>query len=154
MLYQSEIAKIVMIAKQSHNLSRITIETNGTFLPTDELVRLSRDILWSVSPKLPSSGNPCLSTMYEWCDLPNIQFKFVLGNLSSDLNYLKHILDSISYHKPIYLHTVAYPTDSPEIYLHRVRALALLAKDLLPHHNIRVGVQLHKLLWGFDTEGV
>ena len=57
----------------------ITIETNGTILPF-----VSMDVdLFSVSPKLKSSGNSPIKpdVLRRWCTSENVQLKFVIADL-------------------------------------------------------------------------
>lgn len=72
--------ELINICREIEDYKTIAIETNGTILPSKELLR-SIDY-WSVSPKLSSSGNaPFPQAKFDaWLDIGYIQFKFVIKN--------------------------------------------------------------------------
>lgn len=153
LLKQQEILKIVRAIRglDGEMFHHITIETNGTINPAPHL----RPDLWSVSPKLTSSGEKYKPLVIETFALRNnTQFKFVISEDSKDLQDFISICHTLHPSTPIIVQPVAHPTDNVNSYLHRFRRLTETILDLELHNNIRILPQLHKLLWGFNTDGV
>lgn len=170
MLYQHEIMSMISKTRDEGYDSNITIETNGTIFPSDYLLGFTKEnnVLWSVSPKICSSGEVFnLDTITKFSKLENstktfksqfdIQFKFVIDN-DCDLDEALLILSAINKPKiPILLQPVLREDDTLEIYSKRGQWLGNKILELSKetgHKNIRLGVQLHKILWGFEKKQI
>ncbi len=73
----------------------VTVETNGTILGPVRAMRALDNVLWSISPKLPSSGCyvpladlPCYTLLYEEIQT---QWKFVVSNVADGAMLLKDL---------------------------------------------------------------
>lgn len=101
MMYQGFICDVIKkIYAVIGDLNHITIETNGTYLVSKELVELGRYYLiqFSVSQKLSSSGEPINKRLnylslasYFGCSYFDTQFKFVVSS-KTDIIEIKEIL--------------------------------------------------------------
>lgn len=158
LLQWRDIAVLIQQLPRRH----ITIETNGLHFAKELLPVVD---LWSVSPKMPSSGMPTsIETVEKFCALDNAVFKFVISD-EKDFAAMKSLMQNR--HKgrpvPIFLQpnasqpvqmggaTVAYLEDSLSTndYLDRVRWLVELAKqDEWAAKNCVVLGQQHLLLYG------
>lgn len=133
----------------------ITIETNGTIIPLPYITSMTPRLLWSVSPKLPSSGNsPNLKVIKHFNNYPgNVQFKFIIDNYSrQDIITLDKVLEHINPKHPIILQPMIRPGRSPEMITYDY--MFLIESSLSHHfsdHNIRIIPQLHKIAWGDKT---
>ena len=152
MLHSNVVSKIIMAINQ-YAYREITIETNGTIAPY-----YWSPTLWSISPKLHSSGteySPSIIQQFCNVDNANLQFKFVVSeddeqDLIDFVDICSHIDNTI----PIIVQPVAYDNDAKTIYMSRYKSLIKTILDLKLPNNIRITPQLHKLIWGFDSEGV
>lgn len=135
----------------------VTVETNGTiFKPYD------RVNLWSISPKLGSSGHkPNKRVLGEFIAhyAHKLQFKFVVGG-PEDLEAVKQLLGAfpeISRRAiPVILQPVGSPTQRTEDYLEGMRRTIeehLLADPFWQSYHWRFLPQFHRLLWG-DQRGI
>ena len=133
----------------------VTVETNAT-----RYLEEARVGLWSLSPKLGSSGmRPNRRVIGEFlARAPDrVQLKFVVDG-PADLDAVETLLDDLAVHEsiPVILQPVGFPTDTPEPYLERLRELAethVLARSAWRQRNARVTPQLHRLVWG-DRRGI
>ena len=129
----------------------VTVETNGTIPPSCVCVSL-----WSVSPKVGSSGHTPRPDVLEGLlkKSPSlIQFKFVVGgpgDLAEALALLASLPLVAVQGVPVILQPVGSPGDSREASLGALEALAGMvvgSPDWAPY-QVRVLPQLHRLLWG------
>jgi 7-carboxy-7-deazaguanine synthase len=128
----------------------VTVETNGTMFRPDRRVGL-----WSVSPKLGSSGQkPNLRVLGAYvAQVPDrLQLKFVISD-REDLDAVKTLLASLdgATKVPIILQPVGIPGESRDAYCEKLRELvetAILPDPFWEKYALRVLPQFHKLLWG------
>lgn len=132
MIHQKEILEI--LHKISFlNPKIITIETNGTIIPIEELrVKMFNFGLWSVSPK----SDKCNMKLFDGYN--KVQFKFVIENVNQ--------IDKI---KEINLHhqKIIQPNGFREDYSEACRELAeyIIEKR---YSDIIVLPQFHRIMWG------
>ena len=134
----------------------VTVETNATFYKPDARVGL-----WSLSPKLGSSGQtpePAVITRYlEECP-ERVQLKFVVGD-EADLHAVEALLCQLpdtTRRVPIILQPVGTPGISRDDYCESMRAFledALLESPFWHDYQWRYLPQFHKLLWQ-DRRGI
>jgi organic radical activating enzyme len=121
----------------------VTIETNGTIVPSDEL--LKRVDEWSVSPKLNSSGNDIDKRLnYDALEVLKAHkaiFKFVVTN-EKDVEEVLEICKQvrIDNHK-VWL--MPEGTTGSEILKKSLWVIELCKK-----HNFNYSARLHILIWG------
>jgi 7-carboxy-7-deazaguanine synthase len=138
LLYQFDIAKI---AAKLPNY-RFNIETNGTIEPTTALWQLP-NVFFTADCKCPSSGSPALK--YAKKLRPIDALKFVVGT-SKDLEFVKEfLLENNICTNHIFIHPVF---DSIEL-----ETIANFVKEN-EELNVRMGIQLHKLIWNVNQRGV
>ncbi|MEB3187607.1 MAG: 7-carboxy-7-deazaguanine synthase QueE [bacterium] len=133
----------------------VTVETNATRYVDDARVNL-----WSLSPKLGSSGmRPNRRVLGEFLThaTDRVQLKFVVDG-PEDLAAVEALLDDLAVPEsiPVILQPVGFPTDTPEPYLDRLRKLVethVLMRASWRQRNARVTPQLHRLIWG-DRRGI
>lgn len=132
--------------------AHVTVETNATiFKPYD------RVDLWSLSPKLGSSGHrPNLRAIAGFLGCAaRLQLKFVVEgpDLGEALVLLAEL--AIPASVPVILQPVGRKGEGTESYLARLRALAeaVLAEPAWLAYSVQVMPQLHRLLWG-EKRGV
>lgn len=133
-----------LLAKLKEANYYIEIETNGTILPSDELVSLVDQ--WNVSPKLNNSGNPSFASEVPeaynvFARLPSSYFKYVI-QAESDLNEVRSLVSRYRIALPrVFL--MPEGTDRETI-LSRGRWLAKVCNE----QGYRLCTRLHILLWG------
>ncbi len=135
--------------------SFVTVETNGTMFRPDPRVGL-----WSVSPKLGSSGQkPNKRVLREYVAQVSdrLQLKFVVGG-REDVSAVKDLLGELpgATAVPIVLQPVGIPGESRDAYCEKLARL--IETEILPDpfweaYALRVLPQFHKLLWG-ETRGI
>lgn len=135
----------------------VTIETNGTlFKPYD------RVNLWSVSPKLGSSGHkPNRRVLGEFVAHygHKLQLKFVVGSptdLQAVLDLLSDLPEVSERSIPVVLQPVGSPAQGAGDYLEGMRRMLeehLLVEAAWSRYHWRFLPQLHRLLWG-DQRGI
>jgi len=168
MLYQSEIIDIIEAAKLAYS-TKMTIETNGT-IPPNEIFSSSiygsmimKNVLWSVSPKLKNSAmkqekrwNEHAYTFFTE-NAVNLQLKFVVSSYD-DIDEILNYLENVSYHVPIILQPCCQPwyKDCYDRYIDDMKMAINMSYALTEkkYRNVRVLPQLHKIIWGFKSEGV
>lgn len=137
---------------QALGKAHVTVETNG--LRYDPSLAVD---LWSVSPKLGSSGQkPNVRALREYLRDPDeVQFKFAVDG-PADLVEVKHLLAQLKLGStPVILQPVGYPTESREASCSKVASLVQMvqADPSWRLYNVRVLPQLHRLVWG-DERGI
>jgi 7-carboxy-7-deazaguanine synthase len=120
---------------------KIDIETNGS-IPINKL-KNSPKILFSMDIKCPSSG---MSFKNNYANLKYLgkkdQLKFVIGNLG-DYVFAKKVVGQ--YSMLIKTNIVFTPVDG-------IKAKKLVAWILRDGLNIRIGLQIHKVIWKTERE--
>ncbi len=153
---------LLTVIEQDQGKHHYTVETNGMHFAKD-LVPLVN--LWSVSPKLPSSGMPFdRHNVLKYAMLENTAFKFVIED-QADLDALKDLMRHFAPNlaNPIWLQPqasipvesggriVSYLEDARSVndQLAKLRWLADTVKSdpWFAKHCV-VAPQLHGLLWG------
>jgi organic radical activating enzyme len=135
----------------------VTVETNATLFKPDDRVGL-----WSLSPKLGSSGQtpaPDVIRRYVLAFPGKVQLKFVIGG-ADDLEAVKALLAELpevaASRVPVIFQPVGFPGQSRDDYSARMRALVedvLLPDATLRAYDWRFLPQFHKLLWA-DQRGI
>ena len=122
----------------------ITIETNGTILPF-----VSMDVdLFSVSPKLKSSGNSPIKpdVLRRWCTSENVQLKFVIADLEDmkeACTMIKFCADEIiDYEIPVIFQPEFSSNSYPNLMGWATECLGDLKLDM----NVFFIPQVHKLV--------
>jgi 7-carboxy-7-deazaguanine synthase len=131
---------------------RVTVETNGTTWPASVIEDVT---LWSVSPKIGSSGQvkalrrEVLAQFAQLGDSGRMQFKFVIDD-EQDFEDVAALLGELDVPNatPVFLQPNGLCR--MDEYLLRVRWLyeLVLANDGMMPGAVRVVPQLHKLAWG------
>ena len=147
-LIQPDIKKLIQLILDSDSNIRLEIETNGAVLIKDFGVEDSSRLSFTMDYKLPSSG------FEKSMKLDNFQYltkndsvKFVSGSLE-DLNKAKHIIvkyDLIKRGISIFISPVFGKIELTSIV------------DFMKENNmndVRMQIQLHKVIWHPDTRGV
>lgn len=134
----------------------VTIETNGTIFKP-----YARVDLWSISPKLGSSGhkpNRRVLDAYLRAFPERLQLKFVVKG-EEDLSEVRSLLVTLpevsKQRIPVILQPVGRADQSSLAYLEGLRELGegILAEEFWRAYDWRVLPQLHRLLWG-DRRGI
>lgn len=132
----------------------VTVETNATFYKPDARVGL-----WSLSPKLGSSGQtPDLGIIRRYLDAERgrVQLKFVVEGLA-DVEAVQALLAELPVgDTPVLLQPVGYARESREDYCERMRVLiedVLLPDAFWRDYQWRFLPQLHRLVWQ-DKRGI
>lgn len=144
MLYQDSVLYLLDSLKGRD----ITIETNGSIRPKGNLI--TKTVLWSVSPKLISSGNnsPLLS-LYHYFELQGkLQMKFVIGN-QEDYHQFLELLPDIPHKAKIILQPVTHDNSDGGIGAYS-NLLSFTVEDIKSDNcftgrDIRILPQLHKI---------
>lgn len=175
-LYQQTIKEILVYLKcKIPYPMHYTIETNATTRIAPFLLSCPMHIMYSLSPKLSSSGNRYSKQdlIRMFTDLTDnwsaFQLKLCIdmSNLD-DLTDTKHILDILNATIPdgkrrpdVILQPVSRPLNASHYvnlyeYSQNLNRLYVWAKEDLNTvtNRIRILPQLHKIIWGFKTEGV
>lgn len=125
-------------------INPITVETNGT-IPPPSWVKM---VHWSVDVKCPSSGvTPNLDILAAWLEESPIanEFKFVVAE-KKDLDFVDTVLWMFKGGEVVPLISPVFKNGKPDLPLPLVVEFAI-------SRNLRLSLQLHKLIWG-DKEGV
>lgn len=141
-----ELRQLVEGLKDRH----ITIETNAT-IKSDLKVSL-----WSLSPKLGSSGNhPDLETISHYLQHApgRVQLKFVISQ-PEDLRLVKELLGHFSPSEISQVPVIFQPEGSAEPYIESLRTLCeqILEDPTWTNYQVRVLPQLHRLVWPHERE--
>ena len=147
-LIQPDIKKLIQLILDSDSNIRLEIETNGAVLIKDFGVEDSSRLSFTMDYKLPSSGFEKSMKLHNFQYLTkNDSVKFVSGSLE-DLNKAKHIIDKYDLIKreiSIFISPVFGKIELTSIV------------DFMKENNIndvRMQIQLHKVIWHPDTRGV
>jgi 7-cyano-7-deazaguanosine (preQ0) biosynthesis protein QueE len=135
----------------------VTVETNATMFKPDARVGL-----WSLSPKLGSSGHtPDTGVLGQYLDAyaDRMQFKFVVGG-REDVEAVKALLNSlpaaVEKRVPIILQPVGHAGEDRDTYCERMRELiedVLLTDAFWQSYDMRFLPQFHRLVWQ-DKRGI
>ncbi|MNS34429.1 7-carboxy-7-deazaguanine synthase [compost metagenome] len=135
----------------------VTVETNASLFKPDARVGL-----WSLSPKLGSSGqtpHPDVIASYLEAFPGRVQLKFVVGD-RRDLDEVQALLTGLpavaAERVPVILQPVGSPDQTRDTYCERMRALVedeILTDRFWDGYALQVLPQLHKLLWQ-DKRGI
>ena len=147
-LIQPEIKKLIQLILSSDPNIRLEIETNGAVLIKDFRVENSSQLSFTMDYKLPSSGfeNSMKLDNFQYLTR-NDSVKFVAGSLE-DLEKTKKIIEKYSLiQKGI------------TIFISPVFGKIELTKivDFMKENNmndVRMQIQMHKVIWHPDTRGV
>ena len=147
-LIQPEIKKLIQLILNSNSDTRVEIETNGAVLLKDFRIDNSSRLSFTMDYKLPSSG------FEKSMNLDNFQYltekdsvKFVAGSLE-DLSKAKQIIEKYDLIKKgitIFISPVFGKIELTSIV------------DFMKENNlndVRMQIQLHKVIWHPDTRGV
>ena len=162
------ILNIALDARQELGYSsNVVVETNGTISPDilkrsqHETCRLTNEkmnsIVWSVNPKLHSSGEEWSKTKFvDFIDFRNIQIKLTVNPFDADdVTDMRRIVSLI----PNGIHIVAQPVVRDlEDYDHEgyQKSLSELFKIITDERFARVRLipQIHKVIWGMQKESL
>lgn len=130
----------------SQNIS-VCIETNGSVF-IGPLLKFSGASI-SVDYKCPSSGYSSAMIAQNFPILREIDLvKFVAADIN-DLKFALKVLGDVPVHTPVYVSPV-YGWRCGDVLKDWLKA----AWNTLPHHDIRIQTQLHKVLWRPEQKGV
>lgn len=143
LLYARYIPRIVRLTTAKLNGVEFNIETNGTISPNAVILDID-NLFLTVDCKCPSAGGHNMLIYRHLLGEKDV-LKFVVSN-EMDLEFVKDFL-------------IDNPVDTKNIFVHPVFGkidLQVLAEFVKEHDylNIRLGVQLHKIIWNPDTRGV
>ena len=147
-LIQPEIKKLIQLILESDSNIRLEIETNGAVLIKDFRVENSSRLSFTMDYKLPSSGfeNSMKIDNFQYLT-KNDSIKFVSGSLE-DLTKAKSIIDKydlINKEITIFISPVFGKIELTQIV------------DFMKENNmndVRMQIQMHKVIWHPDTRGV
>lgn len=149
MLQQQDILELAQGLKAENPTYRVDIETNGTVMPSDELIQAID--LFSVSPKMDNSGNSPEkryrpNVIQKFAETENADFKFVV---QSQID-VPEILSMFNTHKippeRVYLMPEGRTKDALD-------QSSQLVAELAKHYQFNFTPRLHIELWG-DERGV
>jgi 7-carboxy-7-deazaguanine synthase len=161
MVQPNALKHIVMLAmhykKSMGYNTNITVETNGTISPLKAGIssEIANNVLWSVSPKMRSSGQNWQKVQFiDFLTLPKVQWKFPINPASSeDLVDFETIL--LLLNEEI-MTIIAQPITGPDMdtndYASTTRAL--IDYILKNHPRIRVIPQTHKFIFGMNSKSI
>lgn len=146
LVQEDELCSLILNIKRMSK--KIEIETNGSFEPpvwafieiTERGETVNLVDSWVVDVKLASSGNPSSEGIISsWVSRmrPIDQMKFVVGDMN-DLTETEMWLAGISPHTSIIISPVMPSTK---------KWMAQVAEFCI-RHNLRLSLQLHKIIWG------
>ena len=141
LLYQVHMVRMIKFMTHLKPGIEVNIETNGTIVPTYTLMHLE-NVFITADQKCPCSGyNEVVSYLSDLREQDVL--KFVVAD-EVDLAFMKKVLIEHQVKAKIFMHPV-FGAD-----------LQKLAEFVKEHEylNIRLGVQLHKIIWNPDTRGV
>lgn len=146
-------------ALRARGVTHVTVETNATLVPDPELAR--RVDLWSLSPKLPASGertDPQVVTRVLRAVAGRCQLKFVIAG-PADLPAMWQLLSDAVWDPATPL--IVQPDGMRSDYGNALRELTELVvadTDMLDGHPrrslVRVVPQTHRVAWGVAARGV
>ena len=147
-LIQPEIKKLIQLILDSDPNIRLEIETNGAVLIKDFRIENTSRLSFTMDYKLPSSGfeNSMKLDNFQYLTR-NDSVKFVAGNLE-DLEETKQIIEKYSLIQKgitIFISPVFGKIELTQIV------------DFMKENNmndVRMQIQMHKVIWHPDTRGV
>ena len=147
-LIQPEIKKLIQLILSSDPNIRLEIETNGAVLIKDFRIENSSQLSFTMDYKLPSSGfeNSMKLDNFQYLTR-NDSVKFVAGSLE-DLEKTKQIIEKYSLIQKgitIFISPVFGKIELTQIV------------DFMKENNmndVRMQIQMHKVIWHPDTRGV
>lgn len=158
MLHHARLPQLVQLLR-AHGVAHITIETNATVFEA----RLVDSVdLWSLSPKLPGSGEQIdHDTVQHYLEsTTNIQLKFVIANLPGDWHAMWMALERCGV-VPESVPVIVQPDGMRDDYDIALRELAeLVVQDEACYRGeprrslVRVVPQVHRVAWGRAARGV
>jgi organic radical activating enzyme len=136
----------------------ISVETNGS-IPMSALRQYVDEsilqlVLWSISPKLHTSGEKIIDTQFhDFARMPNTQYKITMNPFDpDDVLGFKTLACLLPESSPIIISPVCkYESYDIEGYQKALLALADIAMDC-NNHRVRVLPQLQKIIWGLESE--
>lgn len=143
------LTNLIKHLKQFGMLNHFTFETNGTLIPSSELIR--QTTLFSVSPKLASSKNPPFKAemLDKWMErvfLEQLQFKFVIADIDDAVEVAELLQKATQYKYDVPI--IFQPEESannytklPELITEAFNRVGLRKSQW----NIRYIPQVHKL---------
>ena len=147
-MIQPEIKRLIELLLKANDEIRIEIETNGAVLLKDFRVEDSSRLSFTMDYKLPSSGFESSMKLENFQNLTKIDsVKFVSGSFE-DLNKAKQIINKYDLIKrgiSIFISPVFGKIELTSIV------------DFMKENNmndVRMQIQLHKVIWHPDTRGV
>lgn len=149
LLHQSNLVKYIEWLEEKYNQRFIIeIETNGTILPLDSLIK--KVSYWNVSPKLPNSGesikrrlNPLAITKLNSIKNASVIFKFVIDQDEDFIDILTEYGDWIDM-KKVYL----MPAGDTQELLNKSRPIVV---DLAKRMTLKYSERLHIVIWNKKT---
>ena len=117
----------------------VEVETNGSIEMPRGVLKLVDS--WNVDVKCPSSGMSYGSFKPSWLKRmrKRDQLKFVVGT-EEDLDFVRNFLSSNRLHRPTILVSPVIPGFG-ELWVQKVA-------ELCKEQNVRMSLQIHKLIWG------
>ncbi len=156
LLHQKKLPALIGMIKDSEREStHVTVETNATICVDDDELIESVD-LWSLSPKLPGSGEAPDSDALAWwlgATRPDRrQLKFVLADAEEDWQAMWALLEGQNGWDASPL--VVQPNGMRDDYDQALRELVELVSKDRRSNFVRVLPQLHRVIWGNQARGV
>lgn len=146
LMQESNVIEFIKYVKHNYNKDcYIEIETNGTIIPTNELIEVVNQ--WNCSPKLANSGMPNLKTFninaIEKLNKLNTAFKFVLTNNIDWEEVKKYYLNIVNNNK-VWL----MPSGSSQDEL--IKSKEIVA-EIAKNNYIKFTNRLHIEVWNKKT---
>ena len=146
--------------------ARVTVETNGTVIPSAwpahlQLDNTKKQILWSISPKMSSArtAKPDKERLLVFMQRSEpMQLKFVISSVEDfhEALHLLHALPTYAYEPNIVFQPNGMLLDVYGIkkYLEILDWLQQLVIQEVLYKNVRVLPQLHAMIYGYEARGV
>jgi organic radical activating enzyme len=126
--------------------TEIEVETNGTIMPSEEIVRYVTQ--WNISPKLSNSGESERRRQYDvihrFNDMPDICWKFVVATADDVFEYLREWHPHIKQKNMVYMMPAA-DTRTGLVHAHNS------VMDICLARGLKVGTRLHLTIWDQAT---
>ncbi|MCW2955622.1 MAG: Radical domain protein [Thermoleophilia bacterium] len=157
MLHRRRLPKLIE-AMRARGARHVTVETNASIWDADLAAAVD---LWSLSPKLPASGeiaDPAVIASYVNGAPGRVQLKFVVLT-DEDLAAMWQLLDAVE--APLPMPILVQPDGTRDDYDAALRELIerVMAddsqRDGVPRRSlVRVTAQVHRVAWGAAARGV